>query len=57
MDKQVQSNPEPAKQPAIEKDDLIMSVNDNPSANENLDASSFEMDEGPGSELTDGESS
>ncbi|HLL43639.1 MAG TPA: hypothetical protein VK369_10895 [Segetibacter sp.] len=57
MDKQVQSNPEPAKHPAIEKDDLKMSVNDNPRANENLDESSFEMEEGPGSEITDGEAS
>jgi hypothetical protein len=57
MDKQAQSNSEQAKQPAIEKDDLKMSVNDNPRANDNLDASSFEMDEGPGSEITDGEAS
>ena len=57
MDKQVQSNPEPAKHPAIEKDDLKMSVNDNPRANENLDESSFEMEEGSGSEITDGEAS
>ena len=57
MDKQVQGNPEQAKQPAIEKDDLKMSVNDNPRANENLDESSFEMEEGSGSEITDGEAS
>jgi|GEM_PF-3867665 len=45
-----------ANQPAIEKSDLKMNVNENERANENLDTSSFEMDDqGVGSEITDGE--
>jgi hypothetical protein len=45
--------------PALDEDDFRMNVNDNPRANENLDATSFDQNEegGVGSEITDGEAS
>jgi hypothetical protein len=60
MDKDTLKKEGPAIiKPELHEDDFRMNVNDNPRANENIEATTFDQDEegGVGSEITDGEAS